>query len=99
MSAWLEDAGDGRYRGIYGDPNGFGTEVFFDSQEEALAWGNTNGSAAFLTVIAAAIGESETPILVEGHTRATAYVRALDPDDEIEVIVGYSPNLDNWHFF
>jgi hypothetical protein len=36
MSAWLEDAGDGRYRGVYGDPNGFGTEVFFDSLEGLL---------------------------------------------------------------
>jgi hypothetical protein len=50
MSAWLEDAGDGRYRGVYGDPNGFGTEVFFDSLDEALAWANTDGGAAFLTV-------------------------------------------------
>ncbi len=50
MSAWLEDAGESRYRGVYGDPNGFGTEVFFDSLEKALAWANTDGSAAFLTV-------------------------------------------------
>jgi hypothetical protein len=50
MPAWLEDAGESRYRGVYGDPNGFGTEVCFDSLDEALAWANTDGSAAFLIV-------------------------------------------------
>jgi hypothetical protein len=50
MSARIEATEDGRYRGVYGDPNGFGTEVFFDLLEEALAWANRDGSAAFLTV-------------------------------------------------
>jgi hypothetical protein len=44
MSAWLEDAGDGRRRGVYGDPSGFDTEVFFDSLEEALAGRTRTGA-------------------------------------------------------
>ena len=32
ITAMIEDAGESLFRGIYGDPNGFGTEVFFDSK-------------------------------------------------------------------
>jgi hypothetical protein len=53
----------------------------------------------FQPIIAAAESESAVHILAEGHTRATAYVRALDADNEIEVIIGYSTNLRRWHFF
>jgi len=53
----------------------------------------------FQPIIAAAESASAVHILAEGHTRATAYVRALDVDDEIEVIIGYSTNLSGWHFF
>ena len=48
-------------------------------------------------IIAAALNESSPHVIAEGHTRATAYVRALDADAEIEVIVGYSPGLTTWH--
>jgi hypothetical protein len=41
---------EGRFRGVYGDPNGFGTEVFFVELEDALAWANTDGGSVFLTV-------------------------------------------------
>lgn len=47
----------------------------------------------------AVLDASSPHVIVEGHTRATAYVRALARDDEIEVIVGYSPALLGWHFF
>jgi hypothetical protein len=50
-------------------------------------------------VIAAAVSETSPHILAEGHTRATAYVRALDADDEIEVIVGYSADLPMWRYY
>jgi hypothetical protein len=62
--------------------------------EEALREGKR-----FQPIIAAAESESAVHILAEGHTRATAYVRALEADDEIEVIIGYSTNLRRWHFF
>jgi hypothetical protein len=50
-------------------------------------------------LIAAATSEGSQHILVEGHARATAYVRTLEPEHEIEVIVGYSPALSTWHYF
>jgi hypothetical protein len=50
-------------------------------------------------IIAVALNESSPHVIAEGHTRATAYVRALDPDAEIEVIVGYSPGLANWRYY
>jgi hypothetical protein len=57
-----------------------------------------NGKA-YQPIIAAALNESSPHVIAEGHTRATAYVRALDPDDEIEVIVGYSPRLATWRYY
>jgi hypothetical protein len=51
-------------------------------------------------IIAAALNESSPHVIAEGHTRATALVRALNPDDElVEVIVGYSPGLATWRFY
>ena len=50
-------------------------------------------------LIAAATDQSAQHILVEGHARATAYVRVLEPGQETEVIVGYSPGLAGWHYF
>lgn len=50
-------------------------------------------------VIAAATDESAQHVLVEGHTRATAYVRALEPQTEVEVIAGYAPAMDGWLYF
>jgi hypothetical protein len=44
--------------------------------------------------------DAEGPfVLVEGHTRATAYCRALSESDEIEVIGGYSPDIASWRFW
>jgi hypothetical protein len=53
----------------------------------------------FEPLIAAATDQSAQHILVEGHARAPAYVRVLEPDQEIEVIVGYSAALAGWHYF
>jgi hypothetical protein len=64
------------------------------STEEAVRAGKR-----FRPIIAAAENDSAVHILAEGHTRATAYVRALDAGDEIEVVIGCSPNLRGWHFF
>jgi hypothetical protein len=50
-------------------------------------------------LIAAAVSETSPHILIEGHTRATAFVRALNPDDEVEVIVGYSAGLPAWTYY
>ncbi len=50
-------------------------------------------------IIAAALNESSPHIIAEGHSRATAYIRARELDAEIEVIVGYSPGLATWHYY
>jgi hypothetical protein len=53
----------------------------------------------FQPIIAAAENQGAVHIVAEGHTRATAYVRALDANAEVEVVIGYSTNLRRWHFF
>jgi len=50
-------------------------------------------------LIVAATGEDEPHVVVEGHTRATAYVRGLLPDAEVEVIAAYSPAIASWAFY
>jgi hypothetical protein len=50
-------------------------------------------------IIAAALSESTPHLIAEGHTRATAYVRALDAEAEVEVIVGYSSGLPTWRYY
>jgi hypothetical protein len=51
MGAYIEGAGGGRYRGVYGFPHkGFGAERLFDSLEEALAWANQDGGGVLLRV-------------------------------------------------
>jgi hypothetical protein len=47
-------------------------------------------------MIVAAESPLSRHILVEGHTRATAYAVANPPVDEVEVIVGYSKGLSDW---
>jgi hypothetical protein len=39
------------------------------------------------------------PVILEGNKRASAYVRALSPDEQIEVIVGVSPAVGTMIFF
>lgn len=43
-------------------------------------------------------GDGEDLIIVEGHTRATAYVLA-QPSIFVELLVGSSPLLDQWAFY
>jgi hypothetical protein len=44
--------------------------------------------------------EGSDLILLEGHKRATAYVRAGDClTKEIEVIAGFSEDLNNWYWY
>lgn len=38
-------------------------------------------------------------VLAEGHTRATAYVRALAPSDEVELLVGHSTAMPGWAYW
>ena len=61
--------------------------------------GDVRNGKTYPPIIAAALNESSPHIVVEGHTRATAYVRALAPDDEVQAIVGYSAALASWAFF
>ncbi len=37
-----------------------------------------------------------TPILIEGNTRATAYLRCRRPDETIDLIMGTAPDLAGW---
>ena len=43
MSVRIEETRDGSYRGIYGNPDGLGTEARFDLLDDALAWANRDG--------------------------------------------------------
>ena len=52
----------------------------------------------FEPVIAAAEGVESIHVLVEGHSRATAYVRALRPEKTIEIIAGYVADLKRWRW-
>jgi hypothetical protein len=49
-------------------------------------------------LIAVAESPDKTHILVEGHKRATAYFRTPPPDSQVEMIVGYSPNVSGWFY-
>lgn len=53
--------------------------------------------ARFPDLIAVA-ADSEPPVLMEGHTRATAYVHTK-PAHPIIVLVGTSPTIKRWVFF
>jgi hypothetical protein len=52
--------------------------------------------ASFPELILVSEPDSDELVLLEGHKRATAYVRALDPEVELEVIVGSSPQIAGW---
>jgi hypothetical protein len=53
----------------------------------------------FPPIIVLAESELAVPIIAEGNTRAAAYVRALNPADEVEAIVGFNPALASWTFY
>jgi hypothetical protein len=61
--------------------------------EAGIAAGNQHAP-----LIAVSKDEAATPILLEGNTRATAYVRSRQPNDVIEMILGMSPNITRWIF-
>jgi hypothetical protein len=61
------------------------------ASEEALLAG-----ARFPELILVGRTDSEELVLLEGHKRATAYVRTLDPRDELEIILGSSEGIDRW---
>lgn len=49
-------------------------------------------------LILAATHQKAQHVIAEGHTRATAYFLKLPDDEEIEMIVAYSPHLTEWSF-
>jgi hypothetical protein len=53
---------------------------------------------AFPALIATAQGKDDLHVLLDGHTRATAYVRALAPNETVQVIVGYVGDLSGWRW-
>jgi hypothetical protein len=57
------------------------------------------GSRTYPPLIAVGVARNGVHVLVEGHTRATAYIRALGPSDEIELVVGYSAGMSSWRFW
>lgn len=51
MGVRIEDAGHGRYRGVYGFlEKGFGADRLFESLDEALTWANTDDGGVLLIV-------------------------------------------------
>lgn len=76
------------------------TEPLNAAKEHILAVArDISRGATFPPIIAATEGEDQVHILLEGHTRASAYVRALDWCDTCEVIVGYVSDLSGWRWF
>jgi hypothetical protein len=49
-------------------------------------------------LIAVTSPREPTPILIEGNTRATAYLRCRQPDESIELILGTADDLSGWEF-
>jgi hypothetical protein len=55
---------------------------------------------SFPELILVSKSQNDNPVLIEGHTRATAYSLAKDAlPDEIEVLVGFSDQIDQWCFY
>jgi hypothetical protein len=62
--------------------------------EGAIAAGRT-----YPALILAAKTEADEHGIVEGHSRATAYFRALGGDAEVEMIAAYSSHLPAWRWY
>lgn len=45
------------------------------------------------------VNDDRKLLVFEGHTRITAYANTLSYNDELEVIIGYSPNLSDWAWY
>lgn len=50
-------------------------------------------------LIAAGIDSDGEHVLIEGHTRATAHVRASAPSRDIDLIVGHSSAMAAWRYW
>jgi hypothetical protein len=50
-------------------------------------------------LIALARTPDSAHVLLEGNTRATAYVLTFTSETEVEVIAGYSPRIAEWNFY
>jgi hypothetical protein len=50
----------------------------------------------FPELILVAEREDSVPMIVEGHTRATAYVRGLPGDEEVQALLGVSAGMGAW---
>jgi hypothetical protein len=50
-------------------------------------------------LIAIASAVDTTPVVLEGNKRASAYVRELPQEEEVEVMLGVSPAASAMHFF
>ena len=69
---------------------------YFSERVSGVA-GRVKNGERFPDLIAVA-ADNEPPVLVEGHTRATAYVHTK-PAHPIMVLIGSSPTIKQWHFF
>ncbi len=58
-----------------------------------------SGGMSFPPLIVVAKDLETTPVVLEGNTRASAYLRALPEDALVEVIFGHSPSIDSMHFY
>jgi hypothetical protein len=50
-------------------------------------------------MIVVAEGPNRRHVLLEGHTRATAYALALEDDAEVQTLAGYSPQISGWVWY
>ena len=50
-------------------------------------------------LIAGAPNTGASPVILEGNKRASAYVREAPPEEELEIILGVSPNVSAMPFF
>jgi hypothetical protein len=61
--------------------------------------GEVRDGGTYPPLIAAGCDREGKHVLVEGHTRATAYVRSLPSACELEVILGCSAAMSGWSFW
>ena len=78
-----------------------GTEIFDESNEPFLkAAKAVVAGLIFPEMILIAVDTTEDIVVVEGHLRLTAYLLAKDKaPDEVEAIIGYSPEIINWGLY
>lgn len=96
--SWVALAGDSLW--VKDGAANAATEPLDETKERILAVeGEIRRGVTFPPLVATAEGEDQAHILLEGHTRASAYVRALDPRDTREVVVGYTRSLSAWAYW